>query len=104
MAIPIRHSPNCSNVISEKVIFTVEVREKREERIQRAVKEIEEAVVRISEQSGTTCEIRSIADSKPFRMDERLIKLTDKLAAEAGIGHQIMDSGAQLLLNAVLII
>ena len=86
--------PNCSNVIPEKVIFTVEVREKCEERIQRAVKEIEEAIVRISEQRGTICEIRDVAESRPFRMNERMIKLIDKLAAEAGIGHRIIDSGA----------
>jgi len=39
-------SPNCSNVIPEKVVFTFEVREKREDRIQNSVHEIEEAIDR----------------------------------------------------------
>ena len=86
--------PNCSNVIPEKVIFTIEVREKREERIHSVIKEIEETIVRISEQRGTICEIQKLADSKPFRMDDRIIKLIDKLAAEADVPHQIIDSGA----------
>jgi len=87
-------SPNCSNVIPEKVTFTVEVREKREEKIHRAIKEMEETIVRISEQRGTTCEIRKLAQSKPYHMDDRIIKLIDKLAVEAGISHQIINSGA----------
>jgi len=87
-------SPNCSNVIPEKVVFTVEVRDKQEEKIRKGIMEIEEAVVRISEQRGTTCEIRTIADSKPFRMDVRIIKLLDQMALEGGISHQILDSGA----------
>jgi len=87
-------SPNCSNVIPEKVIFTVEVRDKREERIQRAIEEIREAIVRISKHRETACVIRNVADSKPFRMNERMIKRIDQLATEAGIAHQIIDSGA----------
>lgn len=87
-------SPNCSNVIPEKVVFTVEVRDKQEEKIKRAIKEIEEAIVKISEQRGTACEIRILAESKPFRMDERMIKLIDQSAEDAGIRHQIIDSGA----------
>jgi len=86
--------PNCSNVIPEKVTFTVEVRDKREEKIRRIIKELEEMIAGISEQRGTTCEIRHLAESKPFRMNERIIKLIDKLAVEAGIRHQIIDSGA----------
>lgn len=87
-------SPNCSNVIPEKVLFTVEVRDKQEEKIQEVIAKIEETIVRISEQRGTSCEIRHLAESKPFRMDDRMTKLIDKLATEAGISHQIMDSGA----------
>lgn len=87
-------SPNCSNVIPEKVIFTVEVRDKQEEKIRKGIRDIEEAVERISELRGTTFEIRTVADSKPFRMDGRIIKLLEQMALEGGIRHQIIDSGA----------
>ena len=50
--------PNCSNVIPEKVVFTVEVREKREDRIKSATQRIEEMIRIISEQRGTASEIR----------------------------------------------
>lgn len=87
-------SPNCSNVIPEKVTFTVEVRDKRAERIQRVIKKMEEMIVRISGQRQITCEIRNLAESKPFRMDAGIIKLIDKLAVKAGVSHQMIDSGA----------
>lgn len=87
-------SPNCSNVIPEKVLFTVEVRDKQEEKIIRVMKKIEESIQRISAQRGTTCEIYTLAESKPFRMDDRMIALIDQLATEAGISHQLIDSGA----------
>lgn len=87
-------SPNCSNVIPEKVVFTVEVRHKRQEQIQKTINQIEKSVRLISEQRGTACTIHTLAESKPFRMDESMIKLIDKLAAETGVSHQIMDSGA----------
>lgn len=86
--------PNCSNVIPEKVTFTVEVREKRKERIDRIMREIEEMISEVCRQRGTACEIRKLAESNPFRMDEGIIRLTEKLAAEADLPHQIMDSGA----------
>ncbi len=87
-------SPNCSNVIPEKVTFSLEVREKREERIREAVKKIKESFSAIAEQRGVTCETRKISESKPFHMDDGLIRLMDQLAADSGISRRIMDSGA----------
>jgi len=87
-------SPNCSNVIPEKASFTVEVRERREEKIREAMKRIEAAFYAIAEQRGVSCEIRKLAESKPYHMNAGLIKQIDQLACKAGIRHQIMDSGA----------
>lgn len=86
--------PNCSNVIPEKVVFTVEAREKREERIANAAENIKAAIAGIAEQRGVSFEIRVIAESKPFHMDGRIITLLDRLAEETGASHRIMDSGA----------
>jgi acetylornithine deacetylase/succinyl-diaminopimelate desuccinylase-like protein len=35
-----------------------------------------------------------IAESKPFRMDDRIIRLIDGIAEEMSIPHRIIDSGA----------
>lgn len=86
--------PNCSNVIPEKVVFTVEVREKREETIRRVLSEIEGEIGRIAEQRGVSCEIRTVAESSPFHMDGGIVALIDRLASKAGISHRIIDSGA----------
>lgn len=86
--------PNCSNVIPEKVVFTLEVRHKRDEMIQEAINRIKASILKISDQKGTTCEIQTLAQSKPFQMDEHMITLIDKLAREAGVSHRVIDSGA----------
>lgn len=86
--------PNCSNVIPEKVVFTVEVREKSEEKIRNVVNGIEEAIRAISRERRTACDIRILAESKPFRMDERIIRLIEGIAEEKGIPHRMIDSGA----------
>ncbi len=87
-------SPNCSNVIPEKVVFTIEVRGKLEDRIISTIKQIEEAVSGISEQRGVTYEIRHLAESKPFRMDGCIIGIMENMAEDAGCSYRIMDSGA----------
>jgi allantoate deiminase len=87
-------SPNCSNVIPEKVTFTVEVRDKKADRIKSVMKEIESTIRDIAGDRQTSCEIRKIADSNPSRMDGRITKLIERLARETGISYQIIDSGA----------
>lgn len=86
--------PNCSNVIPEEVVFTVEVREKWQEIIEQVQSEIEEEINNITAKRGTTCAIELVAESSPFRMDPALTALAGQLAEEAEISHQVMDSGA----------
>jgi allantoate deiminase len=86
--------PNCSNVIPDKVVFTFEVREKREEKIRNAVRKIEEEIGKITRQRGIFCEMRVVAESRPFFMDDRIIRLIDQTAKERGIPYRRMDSGA----------
>lgn len=86
--------PNCSNVIPEEVVFTVEVREKWQEIIEQVQSEIEEEIYRIAEQRGLSCEIERVAESSPFCMDTDLTALAGQLAEQAGISYQVMDSGA----------
>jgi len=86
--------PNCSNVIPEKVVFTLEVRDKDEDKIRRAMEEIKKAIQRIADKRGVSCEIRDVAHSAPIKMDERLRGLIADLASRAGYSYEIMNSGA----------
>ncbi|MGI6731166.1 MAG: M20 family metallo-hydrolase [Anaerovoracaceae bacterium] len=86
--------PNCSNVIADKVTFTVEVRDKKESRIATVMLQIEEAFKRISEERGTRLLIQEIAESRPTQMDKKIISIMKELAIKTGLPYEIMDSGA----------
>lgn len=86
--------PNCSNVIPEEVVFTVEVRDKNEEKIHRTMDEIRDAIVSIAKQRGVRCETRRLAYSVPVKMDKRIIERIEELASRKGLSYTIMSSGA----------
>lgn len=86
--------PNCSNVIPEKVSFTLEVRHKDEETIKKVLKKMETSMHKISEERATDLEIHTLAKSKPFTMDAAMIELMVRLANEAQISYGLMNSGA----------
>jgi allantoate deiminase len=87
-------SPNCSNVIPERVVFTVEVRDKHENRIHRAMGEIRDAIVSVAKQRGVSCEMREIAYSSPIKMDKKVTERIESLASDEGLSYAIMSSGA----------
>ena len=87
-------SPNCSNVIPEEVMFTVEVRDKNEEKIHRTMDEIRDAIVSIAKQRGVRCETKSLAYSAPVKMEEKIIERIEELASRKGLSYTIMSSGA----------
>ena len=87
-------SPNCSNVIPEKVVFTVEVRDKCQKKIDETRTKIEERTTEICRERGVGCKILKLAESGPFRMEASLLRHMDQLAEAADIPHRIMDSGA----------
>ena len=87
-------SPNCSNVIPEKVVFALEVRDKDADRIRLAMEKIKERIRGITGQRNVGCEIREVAHSAPIKMDESLKSLIAELASRAGFSYEIMNSGA----------
>lgn len=87
-------SPNCSNVIPEKVVFTVEVRDKDEQKIRSAMDKIRDGMVSIAKERGVSCETRRLAYSAPIRMDEEIAKQIEELASREGLSYAVMSSGA----------
>lgn len=90
----IQVDPNCSNVIPERVVFTIEARDRDQHRIDRAIEEARLVIQQIAAVRGVEVSIRSRAASAPGRMDPILVQILDRLATEAGLPHRIMDSGA----------
>ncbi len=87
-------SPNCSNVIPEKAIFTVEVRDKEEGKIHSAMEEIKAAIGQIAVGRGLDCQIREVAFSAPIQMNESIKGAIAEQASRCGFPYQIMNSGA----------
>lgn len=90
----IHSQPDCSNVIPEKTRFTLEVRDRDEEKIQRYMERIIETIRKITKERGTGCTIRKTSASKPLRLDPQVIARMKALAEQKSIAHQVMDSGA----------
>lgn len=86
--------PNCSNVIPEKVAFTVEVRDKDIDKINRTMSEITNAILVIAAEHKIECQIREVASSMPIRMDDNIKNTIEAQAIKSGFSHMIMNSGA----------
>lgn len=86
--------PDCSNVIPESAVFTVEVRDREEEIITGYMEQIKEEIRAICRRRDMACQIRETSQSKPLALDRDLIGKMDRLAEERSIPHKIMDSGA----------
>lgn len=86
--------PNCSNVIPETVIFTVEVRDKDEEKINRFTDRIINQITDISQRRKVSCSILEHSKSSPLRLAGRLIDDMARHAESQKLSYMIMDSGA----------
>lgn len=86
--------PNCSNVIPEKVVFTVEVRDKDVDKINRTISEITNAILDIAAEQKMECQIREVASSMPIRMDDNVKNTIKAQTIKLGFSHLIMNSGA----------
>ncbi len=86
--------PDCSNVIPESALFTIEVRDREEETISRYMEQIKEEIRSICQRRGIGCQIRETSQSKPLALDRELIGKMDSLAQSRNIPAKIMDSGA----------
>lgn len=85
--------PNGANVIPSKVIFTVDIRSKRLDKLQLVV---EQTKVCIQQQAGAgiTCHIEQPLLVEPTRLHSGIHGLLQKHSAALGLSHRTMVSGA----------
>lgn len=86
--------PNCSNVIPETVKFTIEVRDKDEEKIDRFMDGIIDSVKKIAADRKVECQIKEHSRSTPLHLNDRLINSMSERAEAQGLSYKVMDSGA----------
>ena len=86
--------PNASNVIPERVIFSVEARHNEDRVIHDCMNEIISRIERISAQRNATCDISEVAFNSGLSLSERLVDVMKSIAQEEAIPHMVMGSGA----------
>ena len=87
-------SPDCSNVIPQEVKFTVEVRDKDEDKINEYMDRIIERIRQLADARQVTCEITEHSKSSPLYLTKSLKDDMEKLAIKKNLAYKVMDSGA----------
>lgn len=86
--------PNCSNVIPETVKFSLEVRDKDEEKINKFTDQIIEDINHIANRRSVSCLIKEHSKSSPLHLSDRLISSMTARAEDQNLSFKVMDSGA----------
>lgn len=86
--------PGCSNVIPEKVRFTVEVRDRDEKKIDDLMDRIIDRIHALAQERHISCVVTEHSRSSPLHLSRRVITSMETRAREAGIPFKVMDSGA----------
>lgn len=86
--------PNCTNVIPEKVVFSVEVRYKDDKVIEELMDEIIAAILEECEGRQVGMAVREVAHNKAILLPTDMVKLITEAADQQGLDFQVMGSGA----------
>lgn len=86
--------PNLVNVIAGSAVMTVDLRNTSEPMLQHAEARLDEIVGRIAEGEHLDAAMRRTARFEPVEFHPAVIDLVERCAAEAGLGHRRMPSGA----------
>ena len=86
--------PDCSNVIPQEVKFTVEVRDKDEDKINDYMDRIIDRIKEIADARHVSCNISEHSKSSPLYLTKSLRDDMEKLAVKKGLAYKVMDSGA----------
>lgn len=87
-------SPNCSNVIPETVKFSLEVRDRDNDKINDFMDQIISEIQQIAQQRKVECRITEHSRSNPLQLTRRLIDSMACRASAQGISYKVMNSGA----------
>ena len=90
----IEFKPNAINVIPEKAVFTIDVRNPDEEALQAEEKALEDFLAEIEKTDGVKITAERLSRFKPVLFDEGIVKLIEKHAEEHGLSCRRITSGA----------
>lgn len=87
-------SPNLINVIPNRAVFTVDLRNTDDKVLAEAVRRIFEKSEEIANLEGVSISHRSLANFGSVKFDEKIVSRIEALARENGLSVRRMDSGA----------
>ena len=90
----IAFEPNAINVIPSKAVFTVDVRNPNEEKLQEEEKALADYLKKLEETDGVKISTQRLSRFEPVLFDEGIVKLVEKAAAEHGLKCRRITSGA----------
>ncbi|MDR6292610.1 N-carbamoyl-L-amino-acid hydrolase [Inquilinus ginsengisoli] len=90
----LRFEPDAINVIPSRAVFTVDLRDPEEERLQAAEDSLARFLEGLAESEGVTVATERLARFQPVRFDPALVGLVAAAAGRRGLGHRRMTSGA----------
>lgn len=86
--------PNLVNVVANRALFTVDLRNTDEALLQEAEARLAKAVARITGEEGVTVSRRTLARFEPVEFDPTMIGLVESSAQRLGLSARRMPSGA----------
>jgi N-carbamoyl-L-amino-acid hydrolase len=90
----VRLSPNLVNVIAQKAVFTVDLRNTDGVALVQAEAELHAYVLQAAQAEGVCITSRTLARFEPVAFDPMVVNLVEQQAQALGCSHQRMPSGA----------
>ena len=87
-------TPNLINVVPQRAVFTVDLRNTDEAALARAEAELHEFAIRCADEHGVTCSRRSLARFEPVEFNPLVVGMVEHEALELGLSVLRMPSGA----------
>lgn len=87
-------APNMPNVIPQKVQFSVDIRDVREDGIASVVSFIRKRCEDMENELGVTFEITTVGTSKCIGLSQRIADMIEESTKEKGFSYKCMNSGA----------
>ncbi len=89
-----RFEPDAINVIPSRAVFTVDLRDPDEGRLQALETMLEDFLVRIAEEEGVEISVERLARFQPMAFDQGIVAVIEASASARGLKSRRMSSGA----------
>lgn len=90
----IAFEPNAINVIPSKAVFTMDIRNPDEEKLQAEEKALEDYLQELERTDRVVTSIKRLSRFQPVLFDEKIVRLVEKYAAQRQLSCRRMTSGA----------